>query len=108
MATMPGWLSRPAADASRRKRSVAPATTSGSSSRLPMVFTATRRSMTGSYARYTTPMVPAPSVSRISYFPRRLGASARIGGGLRLTLLLEHLDRVRHALLHAIERLSEP
>ena len=56
-ATMLGWLSPAAAEASRRKRST---NAWSAANRSASTFTATSRSSTVSYARYTVAMPPLP------------------------------------------------
>src|SRR5438552_13452186 len=66
MAATLGWLSRAAARAScSSRRRASGAVLTGSAS----VFSATRRWRRGSSARYTSPIAPAPSFSRIRYGP---------------------------------------
>src|SRR5688572_8176959 len=108
MATMLGWLRRPAALASRWNRTSISSASAPSSWSRRMVLSATVRSIDGSNASYTTPIAPRPSSRRISYLPILTGAGSLIAGRSRADLLVLVVDfphgLLDQALHHGVER----
>src|SRR5262245_13041509 len=106
MVTMFGWMSRPAACASRRKRSLV---SRASASEIPcgmtIVLIATWRSIFGSCARNTWPMAPLPISRMISKRPRVLGVMDS-DRSVRIDARAEGEER--QVLLAAGARVAEP
>src|SRR5262245_5202117 len=105
---MLGWFSWPMASASRWKRSCS---SSSSSSSADSIFRATIRPRLWSRARYTTPMAPSPSLSRISYRPNvATSISGRFGDPVLLRIAQEHDGDVVLAarLVGGIDELVDP
>src|SRR5215472_16947066 len=99
-----GCRSLPAALASFLKRAMTCTARSGSTRSLRTVLIATVRSMPGSKPLYTTPIAPLPRTPWIRYLPIFSGSAMT---SRRSALFLQHLDRLREALVHARERASQ-